>query len=158
MPIIDHVQETYVSAVIQKCEESGCKLTIDIKPRKVICKGELLLELIWGNQVKMTDGIIFICNTHFNIVSVELKGKTVKASDISEKFTNSIKLIYQILADGPKMAKAYKIHLIVVAKRWDRQTQISITNNIRGKMLSDPIFGKCGDSLSNIFKKYDIPY
>lgn len=158
MPIINHVKATYKTAIFPRCEESGCKLIIDVKQRKVICKGEILVGLVWDNQVKMTDGIIFLCNSHFNIVSAELKGKSVKASAITEKFINSVKLICEIIDRSPKIPKAHKIHLIVVAKSWDRQTQISITDNVKRNKLSEPIFGRCGDSLSNLFKKYGIQY
>jgi hypothetical protein len=158
MPIINHIKETYVSAVILKCEESGCKLSVDINNRKVICKGEILVQLHWGKQESICDGIVFLCNGHLNIVLAELKSKTVHASDICSKFKNAAKVANGIINSAPKVNKETRIHLIIAAKKWDRFTQTSIQQNLQRNKIGKPIFGKCGDSLSNIFNKYGIQY
>ena len=93
MAIINCIKNNYTNAIISRCFEMGCELKLDGFNEYVILKGEKIRR-----NMKISDCIIFI-KDNFIIAIIELKSRTIHASEIVSKLTNASKIALNILKE-----------------------------------------------------------
>lgn len=88
------ILDDYNEAVIEKCEERGCKVSLGElkKSEYIILKGEKIHQ-----NCKMCDCVFFICREELILAVVELKNRDVDATDIVEKHQNTLDSAYKII-------------------------------------------------------------
>jgi len=139
--------------IVNRCAEGNrCKLKLDGMNEHIILKGERLCS----NQ-KICDCFVFVEEVDLGIVAlIELKSRSVHASEIEEKLENSLERAIEILNDCSVSVKDVRIYLIVLAKNWrtvEHRKIGRLTINIRG-IKEGIITGKCDISLRDIILKY----
>ena len=93
MTILEHIKKEYREAVRKKCFEKGCALKLDKLDSKelVVLKGEKIVK-----DQPMCDFIVFNSfqkpKRVLAVGVVELKSKTVEASQVVKKMENGLKL------------------------------------------------------------------
>ena len=143
MSAIDCIKDNYITAIINSCAEKGCKLELNDLEEHIVLKGEKILQ-----DRKMCDCIIFLKHV---VGFVELKSKTVHATEVVEKLTNGTKAAIDIL-EGCNNSTDFNFFHIVLAKKWNSSEYRVITKKkikIRGKRY-DIIPKKCGTSFCQI--------
>ncbi len=112
--IPDCIREEFSDAKIirRRCEEQGCRIEIDGQTDYVVLKGEQICQ-----KQSICDCIIFMQDC---ICLVELKSKTVHATEIREKLNNGLRLALDILEQKCKAASTkFPVYLVVLAKAWN---------------------------------------
>ena len=139
--------------IVDSCNErrSRCMLKLDGMNEYIILKGERLCS-----DQKICDCFVFIEEVGLEIVAlVELKSRSVHASEIEEKLENSLKWAIDILDDCGVGVSDVKIGLIVLAKNWrtvEHKKTRALVIKIRG-MKEGIITGKCGDSIEKLISR-----
>lgn len=151
MQVIDCIKDRFSYAVIGCCSEKNCELVLKGLNNYVVLKGEKLLP-----DRKSCDCIIFESDNYFIIGIVELKSKTVHASDILEKLSNSSIPPLKILEQCDESNLDFQFYPIVLAKKW-HPSEFKVLSNkritIRGKKYSI-ILKRCGIFFTQIISMY----
>jgi len=138
--------------IVNHCAEGNrCKLKLDGMNERIILKGECLCS----NQ-KICDCFVFVEEVDLGIVAlVELKSRSVHASEIEEKLENSLERAIEILDDCGVSVGDVRIYLIVLAKNWRSEEHRKIRRSsikIRG-IEEGIITGKCDNLLRDIISR-----
>jgi len=140
--------------IVSSCTERGskCKLKLGGMNEHIVLKGELLCS-----DQKICDCFVFAKEVDLGIVAlVELKSRSVHASEIEEKLENSLERAIEILDDCGVSVKDVRIYLIVLAKNWSSNTEHKRIRRsaikIRG-IKEGIITGKCDNSLRDIISR-----
>lgn len=151
MQVLDCIKDRLGYAIVGCCSEKNCEFVLKGLNNYVVLKGEKILQ-----DRKSCDCIIFESSTHFIIGIVELKSKTVHASDILEKLSNSSNSTLKILELCGEVNMDFDFYLIVLAKKW-HPSEFKILSNkritIKGKKYSI-ILKRCGISFTQIISMF----
>lgn len=136
---------------IRRCCERGRNCCVGLGRANVpqIYNGEQLTRRVLGEQKKACDCFIF--NDDMRVVLVELKSRTLKYSDIKEKFDNGVEVVNALLSTR---AADYKIIPVLLVKAFNKKPSNNprtrnLTIKIHGKPKSI-VYGKCGMQLADI--------
>lgn len=113
MSVIEEIRNHFGEAEIARCVERGCRLRLDGLREHVILKG----ERICPNQ-KISDCIIFVQEASIVVGIIELKSKTIHATDVTQKLTNGLQAAWDILHGFNNRVRTH-VFLVVLAKGWD---------------------------------------
>ena len=138
--------------IVDSCVErrSRCKLKLDGMNEHIILKGESLCS-----DQKICDCFVLVEGDLESVALVELKSRSVHASEVEEKFENSLERAIEILNDCGVSVKDMRIYLIVLAKNW-RTTEHKIIRRSKIKIRGIEegiITGKCNNSLRDIISR-----
>ncbi len=143
--IIQDIKEKYGHAVLDCCNER-CNIRIDTGKSFVILKGEWLVQ---EQSEKMCDCIVF--QNDKKIAIAELKGRSLDADKIIDKFTNSGKKSADI-AKSLESGK-FSLFMILLAKSYKNYSALTRIQRSRIKVHGEKHMvhtKKCGDSLKKI--------
>ena len=112
--ITNTIEQKYSHAKIKKCCEQGCSIKFDNVGLQFILKGEKMATIYNKDAEKACDCIAFLQGHQLTICVVELKSKSLKPSEIFDKFKNTTEIITCILKTC--QVTDYKIILILAAK------------------------------------------
>jgi len=147
---IRSIQKDYAKAVLPCCDDQQCKLILNNLQGYVILKGDTALT-----NCKMCDCIVFKVNGLITIGIIELKSKTVHASEVKEKLVNGTKFASSILQKYRVNHLAHKYYPILLHKGLDPISIRMIYKkriSVAGKKL--PIYVKrCGTYFSSIIEE-----
>jgi hypothetical protein len=124
MALINCIKSHFSDALVKRCSDKSCELTLDGLGQHVVLKGERLCT-----DRKICDCIIFAKDTYIVVGIVELKSKTVHPSAVVKKLENGSDLaqfIVEKCTDSPMNLEFYHI---VLAKRWSTSAYRTITSN-----------------------------
>lgn len=147
MAVINCIKNNYTNAIIPRCYKMGCHLGLNGLNNYVILKGERICT-----DRKICDCIIFTSDNYIIIGIVELKSKTVYASEIIEKLANGIKTALDILEEGNDNCMKFEFYPIVLYKSLHPAEYKVITSRkikVKGKRYNI-IPKKCGISFSTV--------
>ena len=148
---IASIRRNFAHALRRGCSESGCTLRLSNLGTYAVLKGEKICQ-----DRKMCDCIIFVVDGSVVIGLVELKGKTVHASAVVEKLTNSSEIALDILDEyGDKRAENVLCHF-VLHRGLDSSERRKIGRSrirIRGKAY-DIKTKRCGTSFSAVISDF----
>ena len=148
---IDCVKSNFAQAIVKRCSESGCTLSLAGLGEHVVLKGEKIYR-----DRKMCDCIIFVVNGSVIVGIVELKSGTVDSKDVIKKLTNSSEVALNILKKCTDNHADFRFyHIVLCNARWKT---IELKNmkkglKVRGKKYSI-IAKRCGISFSAIISKF----
>jgi hypothetical protein len=145
MSVINRIKNIHTDARISRCYEMGCRLKLNGLNNYVILKGEKMCI-----DRKICDCIIFTIEDYIIVGIVELKSKTVHASEILEKLTNGLKIALDILKECNDNCILYEFYPIVLHKGINSSEYKIIVRNriiLKGKKYNI-IPKKCGTSFS----------
>ena len=150
MSVINRIKNIHTNAIISRCYEMGCRLKLNGLNNYIILKGEKMCI-----DRKICDCIIFISENYITVGIVELKSKTVHASEIVEKLTNGLKIALNILNECNGNCILNEFYLIVLHKSIhisEYQKIIRSRIELEGKKYNI-IPKKCGTSFSALISK-----
>jgi hypothetical protein len=129
------------------CSDRGCTFKLDGLPKRFVLKGEKI-----STDSKICDCIVFVVQNGLFIGIVELKGRTVHASEVREKLANGIEIALQIFDRCTTNLPKFQIYALVLAKSWDisqYEVLTSRTLTVRGKKHGI-LPKRCGVSFSEV--------
>lgn len=139
MDRISRIRDEYPEAVVDKCSENNCGPTLRMAGKPVILKGECM-----NGGMKMPDCIIFGRNPGHVVGIVEIKGRAAHASEIREKFCNSLGMAMGIR--DRHMDKGAPIHLVLVSNGMRHSEYHRFQKPVRfGSTDYFIILRRCGD-------------
>ncbi|MCX5637423.1 MAG: hypothetical protein NTX52_06990 [Planctomycetota bacterium] len=114
---------------------------------RVVLRG----ESICGDR-KICDYLVFVADGNIVIGVVELKGKTVHASEAIEKLANGTEIALQMFDQCTNNRPKFQIYPLVLAKSWDTsqyEVLTSRTFTVRG-VKCRILPKRCGVSFSEV--------
>jgi hypothetical protein len=156
MPTIDCIKNDFAEAIINHCEEKSCKLKLVGLNNYVILKGEKVREKICSER-KICDCIIFTLGGEYVVIGIiELKSRTVHASEIEEQLTNGLEVALDILKKCNDEHLKLDVYPIVLSKaRSSSELRMIASKRIRvGGKKYDIIPKKCGLSFTESISSF----
>lgn len=150
MPLVHRIKAKFPHARLAGCKESGCELRLRSLKNHIVLKGEKLCQ---GRR--MSDCVIFVEGVCLIIGIVELKSKTIHATEVLEKLTNTSDVALNVLGQCRPAASAQVFYHLVLAKRWRTSEYKVITRRrvmVSGKKYH-VIPARCGTSFSAVISK-----
>ena len=86
---LDRIKRDFAHALRPRCSERGCTLSLQGLGDRVVLKGEEISQARQARKPPMCDCIIFVVDDSIVIGIVELKSKTVDASQVEKKLVNT---------------------------------------------------------------------
>jgi len=131
----------------ERCSEKGCELRLHGLGDLVILNGDGLCQ-----DRKMCDCIIFSESDDLIVGIVELKGRTVHASEVIDKLTNASEIAAGILESASRGRLSFQVYHLVLAKRWSTSEYEVLRHRritVRGRRYH-VIPKRCGISFSEV--------
>ena len=127
--------------------------------KRAVFKGETLVRHMLDEQKKACDCFVFVAHDTLVISVVELKSKSIHFANIKEKMDNAAEVVDLIL-QRHNVTKNYRFIPILLAKAYGTKPSNSpvarrLYVRFRGRNKS-VFYGKCGEKLIDVIKKYDV--
>ena len=153
---IDKIRLTHCKAVVEKCKERGCMLSMEDMPGCVILKGELLPERMGlGSDLAVCDCFVFDARNDITVSLVELKSNDLHASQIEKKFENSLSIASRLIQENRSSAH-FHLALVLVAKGYSAASKKKLQSiRIRKMRL---LLRTCGLKLKSVKEYEQFPY
>ena len=114
MPTIDCIKNDFAEERVNRCSDRGCTLKLGGLSNSVILKGDGICK-----DHKICDCIIFTPGGEYVVIGIiELKSRTVHASEIEEKLTNGSEVALDILEKCNDEHLKFDFYHIVLSKEW----------------------------------------
>lgn len=151
MNLIQTLEKNYYYAIVKKCSESNCKLGLKNLSNFIILKGEKLTT----NQ-KICDCIIYLQEKCVYVVLVELKSRTLHATEIIDKLTNGLIISQEIIKGvGLNISQIKFIPLLLSLSKNTSEYRVLTSKRIdfQGKKYKI-LLKKCGIILSEVLQNF----
>src|SRR5438034_1533461 len=142
-----YVRDHYHLAVRDHCEEPHCTFDLRGFDAHVILKGE---ELVQGERA--SDYVIFVQAERDIVMVLEMKGRTMDASEVREKLLNSTRVAIEIAGHYPQARIDLDLIHLVLSRRIDASEYRSIVGRplAAGGRKFSILAKRCGTSLYDI--------
>lgn len=153
MSFIGNIRKHYDQPLINKCCEKKCCINLRGLHDHIIIKGETIAK----SKFRICDCIIFINISGSELVLIELKSKTSKATEVEEKLKNGSEQALKILKRCDQTKGHFDIFHIVLVKSC-RPSEFNLLKqskiNLNG-IKYDIIIKRCGENILDILSKLE---
>lgn len=147
---MDGIKRDFAHALRARCSENRCTLGLAGLRERVILKGDDIHQ-----DRKMCDCIVSIVDDSIIVGIVELKSKTVHASEIMDKLANSSEVALKIIEKYAANHIKPEFHHLVLSLSQPRGIELKKIKKgirVRGKK-HEIISRRCGTSFSDVISK-----
>ena len=146
---MDGIKRDFAHALRSRCSENRCTLGLAGLRERVILKGDNIHQ-----DRRMCDCIVFMVDDSVIVGIVELKGKTVHASEIIDKLANSSEVALKIIEKyAANHIRPEFYHLVLsLSQRGIELKKIKKGIRVRGRK-HEITSRRCGTSFSDVISK-----
>ena len=148
--VIGGIKRDFAQAVTKRCSEKGCTLKLDGLGNYVVLKGEKARSD--HQDYKICDCIVFVLDDVIAIGIVELKGKSVRSTEIAEKLTHGSEIALEALrrCAGDRVNRKFYHLLLHRGLDPSEHRKIGKERITIGGKKHEIIIKRCGTSLSAV--------
>jgi len=147
--MVERVRDSWRSAVVRRCAESGCSLGLGGLPKHTVLRGEKLVR-----NTRICDGLVFVGGSTLLVALVELRSRTVDVSAVKDKLENGTRMVTSWMKRLD--CRGYELYHIVLAKKWrtpDYEALRTRPIKYQGRRYYI-IPAKCGVSLAELLRRW----